>query len=84
MLYPTGITGELGSTWAAVQYLYENPQLYSVAPLPAVPSLRLHLWHLQVLMAALYLPLAPKMYTHMATQRRNQMENRGTAGGKRK
>ena len=78
LLYPTGITGELGCTWLAFKYLYfDHPELYTWVPLPSVPTLVIPLWSVIALVTLTYIPGAPKMYMHMVSTRKKALANYG-------
>jgi very-long-chain (3R)-3-hydroxyacyl-CoA dehydratase len=81
VLYPTGITGELGCMYYAFVYLNENPVVWTVSGIE-IPH------HVLILViAATYLPGAPTMIGHMVKQRKkilNQLDQSGQGGKNKK
>jgi very-long-chain (3R)-3-hydroxyacyl-CoA dehydratase len=70
VLYPTGITGELGCMYYAFQYLQTtNAFTYAITP-----EISLSLKHFIALVALTYIPGSPKMYFHMVKTRSKQYE----------
>jgi len=80
VLYPTGISGELGCMYHTIQYLLENPvsvPLYVQPELPPIFSVPL-LW-LIIGVGLTYVNGAPTMYTHMVKQREKYLGDAGKA-----
>eukprot|EP01038_Epipyxis_sp_PR26KG_P015623 gene15623-21114_t len=69
VLYPTGITGELGCMYLAGLYLYES----SKGVLTDLPTEQLVLFALIIIVALTYIPGSPTMYGHMVKTRRKQL-----------
>lgn len=78
VLYPTGITGELGTMYCAIFHLWGNAK--SVQDL-ATPDLVLLV--LIVLVVATYVPGSPKMYKHMVKTRSKQFKDFKEAADKK-
>lgn len=68
ILYPTGITGEILSTLAAIPLLNSNPQLWSITMPNQYNFSFSYLW-LVYLALATYVPGSPFMFMHMVKQR---------------
>jgi len=66
VLYPSGITGELGCTYFAVMYMRAHVEQYSWQGLP--------IWWALAVMTLMYVPGAPTMYMHMVAQRRKVLK----------
>mmetsp|Transcript_21035 Transcript_21035/g.20372 ORF Transcript_21035/g.20372 Transcript_21035/m.20372 type:complete len:171 (-) Transcript_21035:25-537(-) len=71
VLYPTGITGELGCMYMAAMYLRETKQ-YTIAPIASMPQIEISLFLIIVLVALTYIPGSPTMYGHMVKTRGKQ------------
>mmetsp|Transcript_4486 Transcript_4486/g.7389 ORF Transcript_4486/g.7389 Transcript_4486/m.7389 type:complete len:134 (+) Transcript_4486:453-854(+) len=81
VLYPTGITGELGCMYMAAMFLMGEGELM------AQPKENLVLLALIVFVALTYIPGSPKMYGHMVKTRKKQFDiykNGGKAAEKKK
>ncbi len=78
VLYPTGITGELGCMYCALFHLWGRAQ--SVQDLS---SKHLILLALILLVIVTYVPGSPTMYKHMLKTRRKQFQEL-QAGGRKK
>jgi very-long-chain (3R)-3-hydroxyacyl-CoA dehydratase len=73
VLYPTGISGELGCMYMAGTYLY-GTKLYTIAPIESMPQVEISLFLAIVLVALTYIPGSPTMYGHMVKTRKKQMK----------
>jgi very-long-chain (3R)-3-hydroxyacyl-CoA dehydratase len=70
VLYPTGITGELGCMYQTYLYLQENPVMVPIKIQPELPPIvSIPLMWLLVGVALTYVQGAPTMYGHMNKQR---------------
>lgn len=72
ILYPTGITGELGCMYCAIFHLWGNSK--SLSDLSNLPTHDLVLLVLIVLVVVTYVPGSPTMYNHMLKTRRKQFK----------
>lgn len=72
VLYPTGITGELGCMYAGALYLLET-QLYTIAPIASAPQIKLSLFLVYCIVAVTYIPGSPTMYGHMVKARKKAL-----------
>jgi very-long-chain (3R)-3-hydroxyacyl-CoA dehydratase len=70
VLYPTGITGEIGCTYFAALYMMAHEEQYRYTFALGGVEAQLQLWWLLAGMTLLYVPGAPTMYGHMVSQRR--------------
>ena len=68
VLYPTGITGELGCMYHAGLNLYKKDR-FRFIPIKALPQFEISLLILIILVALTYIPGSPKMYMHMVKAR---------------
>jgi very-long-chain (3R)-3-hydroxyacyl-CoA dehydratase len=78
VLYPTGITGELGCVYSAAQAVFGAGTFADMAQ-----NNKLHFVFL-FLVALSYIPGSPKMYGHMVKTRRKQFKLRKEQEAKRK
>jgi len=69
VLYPTGITGELGCMYLAALYLIKS---FTLEALLKMPPEKMLLFVLIVVVALTYIPGSPKMYGHMVKTRIKQ------------
>mmetsp|Transcript_22777 Transcript_22777/g.50657 ORF Transcript_22777/g.50657 Transcript_22777/m.50657 type:complete len:195 (-) Transcript_22777:92-676(-) len=76
VLYPTGITGELGCMYMAALFLagVDTPFDLDIAKLQTQPQENLALLALVVFVAVTYIPGSPTMYGHMVKTRKKQLE----------
>lgn len=74
VLYPTGISGELGCMYQAIQFLMANPVLIPIKVQPELPPICSPplLWFV-IFVALTYVSGAPTMYTHMVKQRKKYL-----------
>lgn len=70
VLYPTGITGELGCMYVAGKYLQTSKQYV----LFTIGGIEVSLLTLIIIVALTYIPGSPKMYGHMVKTRKKQLE----------
>jgi very-long-chain (3R)-3-hydroxyacyl-CoA dehydratase len=71
VLYPTGITGELGELLSSMSYIRDHRVLH--AELPNTHNLAFNYYYALFAMLAAYIPGSYIMYTHMLRQRRSQL-----------
>lgn len=71
VLYPTGITGELGQLLTSMPYVQEH-RVWDVR-LPNPHNLMFNYPLIQYLLLALYVPGSYIMYTHMLKQRKGKL-----------
>lgn len=80
ILYPTGITGELGCSYYAGLFLYQTRKYVWGKPflnvsniqISAIENLEVSLLLFIIIVALTYIPGGPKMYGHMLRTRRKQ------------
>jgi len=83
ILYPTGISGELGCMYYAYLYL-KNSDKYIWTPLVTAPQFKISLFILVVIVAITYIPGSPKMYMHMVKTRKKQFKEYRELNGLKK
>lgn len=73
VLYPIGVTGELLCFYAAVKYANTYSDAWSYV-LPNTWNFTFSYLYLLIGVMLLYIPLFPKLYMHMFTQRRKMLD----------
>ena len=88
ILYPTGISGELGCMYNALLYFYNltTPKtVFEIPVQPGMPGIPINsnlVIILYIIVAITYIPGSPKMYKHMLKERNKQLN--GIAEDKKK
>lgn len=78
ILYPTGITGELGCMYTTLLYLRANPDLYTMN----IGEVNIAFWHVIIFIFIVYVPGSPFMYMNMVRNRRKWLKEDGNTRGK--
>lgn len=77
ILYPTGITGELGCTYFAARFMLAHAAEPEYITRYSWHGLQL--WWLLLFMTLMYIPGAPTMYLHMVAQRNKMLKANGNS-----
>jgi very-long-chain (3R)-3-hydroxyacyl-CoA dehydratase len=76
VLYPTGITGELGCMYVAfLDMWYNTPKYYALEIQPGMPPIGIPCILLYLFVFIIYIPGSPKMYTYMAGARKKNLSS---------
>ncbi len=81
VLYPAGITGEIGCIWNSMDYVREN-NVWSVS-LPNKHNVAYSHYLMLWVMLALYVPGSPTMIGHMLKQRSKKLAEGAIEAGKK-